>query len=83
MNAFYETETIKITSGKSAEKIEGMIAVDDVVYPSDSERAGEIIVEAGHKISKEVAETICTSGVKSIEAMDCAEDSVDLQLVDR
>ena len=44
--------------------------MDDVVYPSDSERAGEIIVEAGHKITKEVAETICTAGVKSIEAMD-------------
>lgn len=69
LNAFYETETVKITSGKSAATIEGMIAVDDVVYPSGHERAGEIIVEAGHKILKEVSETICTAGVKSVDAM--------------
>ena len=70
LNAFYKTETIKISSGKSVSKIEGKIAVDDVVYPSTSERAGEIIVEASHRITKEVAETICTAGVKSIEAME-------------
>ncbi len=70
LNAFYETGTVKLSGGRSAAKIEGMIAVDDVVYPSDSERAGEIIVEAGHRITKDVSETICTAGVKSIEAMD-------------
>ena len=74
LNAFYETGTVKLSGGRSAAKIEGMIAVDDVVYPSDSERAGEIIVEAGHRITKDVSETICTAGVKSIEAMDCSED---------
>ena len=51
-------------------KAEGRIAVDDIVYPSTSDRAGEIIFEAGHKISKNVAETICSSGVKSIEMME-------------
>ncbi|TWU49402.1 DNA-directed RNA polymerase subunit beta [Rubripirellula reticaptiva] len=70
LNAFYETGTIKITGSTKPEAIEGKIAVDDVVYPVDTDRSGEIIVEAGHKISKEVAETICTSGVKSIDAMD-------------
>ncbi|MDE0865863.1 MAG: DNA-directed RNA polymerase subunit beta [Rubripirellula sp.] len=70
LNAFYETETLKISGGRSAAKIEGKIAVDDVVYPSSSERAGEIIVEAGHRITKDVSETICTAAVKSIEAME-------------
>jgi len=70
LSAFYETMTIKISSGKSAAKIEGKIAVDDVIYPSDSDRAGEIIVEAGYKITKEVAETICTAGVKSVDCME-------------
>jgi DNA-directed RNA polymerase subunit beta len=70
LNAFYKTGTLKISGGRSAAKIEGKIAVDDVVYPSSSERAGEIIVEAGHRITKEVSETICTAGVKSIEAME-------------
>ena len=37
--------------------------------PADSDRAGEIIVEAGQKITKNAAETICTSGVKKVEVM--------------
>ncbi|MEM9586484.1 MAG: DNA-directed RNA polymerase subunit beta, partial [Planctomycetota bacterium] len=70
LNAFYETRTIKLKGAPSAAEIEGKIAVDDVVYPSGSDRAGEIIVEAGYKISKDLSETICTAGVKSIEAME-------------
>ncbi|MEO1526874.1 MAG: DNA-directed RNA polymerase subunit beta [Planctomycetota bacterium] len=70
LQAFYPTRTEKLSSVKSAPKIEGKIAVDDVVYPSGSERAGEIIIEAAHRITKEIAETICTAGVKSIQCMD-------------
>ena len=69
IRAFYETQALKVVDGRSAAKLEGKIAVDDVVYPSNSDRAGEIIVEAGHKITKNVAETICTSGVKKCEVM--------------
>src|SRR6187200_2451756 len=61
LRAFYETTIEKISDGRSVAKIEGKIAVDDVVYPAGSDRAGEIIVEAGHKISKTAAETICSS----------------------
>lgn len=68
--AFYDTDSIKISSARSASKIEGKIAVDDVVYPSGHERAGEIIVEAGHKITKEIAETICAAKVKKVDAME-------------
>ena len=68
--AFYEKTNIKIAGGKSAASLEGKISVDDVVYPSKSERAGEILIEAGHRISKDVAEAICTSGVKSIDVID-------------
>src|SRR6056297_2779127 len=68
--AFYETQTYKIKSGSDASKIENKICVDDVVYPSGHERAGEIIVEPGHKISTELAETICAAGVTSIVAME-------------
>src|SRR6056297_1463957 len=70
LNAFYETSEVKIVDSGTAAKLEGKIAVDDVVYPSGTDRAGEIIVEAGHKITKEVAETICTAGVTSVDAMD-------------
>src|SRR5688572_20874534 len=50
LRAFYETGSEKIVDGRSVTKIDGKIAVDDIVYPSESERAGEIIVEAGQKI---------------------------------
>ena len=40
------TTTEKIVDGRSVGKIEGKIAVDDIVYPAGSEKAGEIILEA-------------------------------------
>ncbi|MEM8911848.1 MAG: DNA-directed RNA polymerase subunit beta [Planctomycetota bacterium] len=70
LNAFYETGEIKIKKADDASKIENKIAVDDIVYPSGHDRAGEIIVEAGHKITNDTAEQIVTAGVKSIQAMD-------------
>src|SRR5690606_8759700 len=42
----------------------------NIVYPVGSDRAGEIILEAGQRITKNVAEVICTSGVKAVEVMD-------------
>jgi DNA-directed RNA polymerase subunit beta len=69
LNAFYETRTEKISDGRSVKKIEDCIAVDDVVYPSGHEQAGEILIEAGQKISKAIAESICTSGVTEMDVM--------------
>jgi DNA-directed RNA polymerase subunit beta len=70
LRAFYETTIETITDGKSVSKIEGKIAIDDIVYPSSSDRPGEIIVDAGAKISKNAAELICTSGIKQVEVME-------------
>jgi DNA-directed RNA polymerase subunit beta len=69
LRAFYESSVEKIVDGRSVGKIEGKIAVEDVVYPASSERAGEIILESGHKINKNVAEQICTSGIDKVEVM--------------
>ena len=69
IRAFYETTVESIVDGRSVSKIEGKIAVDDVVYPPSSERVGELIVEAGQKITKTAAETICTSGISQVEVM--------------
>ena len=69
LRAFYETQTLKVVDGRSVNKLDGKISVDDVVYPSTSDRAGELIVEAGHKITKNIAETICSAGVKKCEVM--------------
>jgi len=70
LRTFYEVAKQKVVDGRSAAKIEGKVAVDDVVYPVGSERAGEIIIEAGQRISKNIADIICASGVKSIEVME-------------
>ncbi len=69
LKAFYKTSTEKIVDGRSVTKIEGKLTVVDVIYPADSPRAGEVIVECGQKITKNLAETICTSGLKSVEVM--------------
>ena len=69
IRTFYETSSESIHDGRSVSKIEGKIAVDDIVYPAKSDRAGEIIVEAGKKVTKNAAETICTSGLKRVEVM--------------
>ncbi|MBX7165292.1 MAG: DNA-directed RNA polymerase subunit beta [Pirellulales bacterium] len=67
LRAFFNSTTEKIVDGRSVSKIEGKYAVDDVVYPASSQNAGEIIVEAGNKITKNAAELICTSGLTSVE----------------
>ena len=58
IRCFYQTETVKVVDGRSVGKIENKIAVTDVVYPVSSDRAGEIMVESGQKITKNVAELI-------------------------
>jgi DNA-directed RNA polymerase subunit beta len=73
VRAFYSTNVVTITDGRCAAKIEGKIAVDDVVYPTSSERAGEILVEAGQKITNNVAELICTSGVTEVEVAEASK----------
>jgi len=69
IKSFYKTTVQKVVDGRSASKIEGKIAVDDIVYPAKSDRAGEVIVESGHKISKNATETICSSGLSSVQVM--------------
>ena len=69
IRAFYETSVETIVDGRSVSKIEGKVAVDDVVYPSSSERAGEVLVEAGQRITKNAAELIATAGVGEVEVM--------------
>jgi DNA-directed RNA polymerase subunit beta len=74
LRCFYETSVEKVVDGRSAAKIEGKIAVTDVVYPAGSEKAGEIILEAGQKVTKNAAELICTSGLHSVEVVPDQKD---------
>ncbi len=69
MRVFYETEKVKVTDSRGVAKIEGKMTVGDVIYPASSERAGEVILEGGQKITKNAAELICTAGLTEIEVM--------------
>ena len=69
LRAFYETAKVKIVDRRSATKLEGKYAVDDILYPAGSDRAGEVIIDAGKQIPSDAAEIICTAGVKSCEVM--------------
>src|SRR3954465_1759082 len=70
LRTFYETIKQKISDGRSAAKVEGKIAIGDIVYPVGSDRAGEILVESGQRITKSQAEAICNSGLKLVEVME-------------
>lgn len=74
LRTFFPTTVEKIVDGRSVAKIEGKIAVGDVVYPAKSDRAGEIILESHQKITKNVAEIICTSGLDHVEVMNDQKD---------
>ena len=69
IRAFYESSSESIHDGRSVSKIEGKVAVDDIVYPAKSDRAGEIIIEAGQTITKNAAEIVCTSGLRKVEVI--------------
>jgi DNA-directed RNA polymerase subunit beta len=71
---FYPSSNETIHDGRSASKIEGKIAVNDIVYPANSDRAGEVILEAGQRVTKNAAELICTSGLHSVEVMADVKD---------
>jgi DNA-directed RNA polymerase subunit beta len=70
LKLFYKTSVEKVVGARSVAKFEGKIAVDDIVYPRGTDRAGEIIVDAGCVITHDQAELIVTSGLKSVEVMD-------------
>jgi len=76
LKTFYDTSEETVKDGRSVNKIEGKIAVDDIAYPGSSDRAGEIILEAGQKITRNAAELICTSGIDSIEVMEATKSNL-------
>jgi DNA-directed RNA polymerase subunit beta len=76
LRAFFETTTEKVVDGRSVAKIEGKIAVDDIVYPPSSDRSGELIVEAGQRVTKNAAEVICTAGLSKVEVMSPPKSSL-------
>jgi DNA-directed RNA polymerase subunit beta len=69
LKLFNKTKVEKVAGSRSVSKLEGKTAADDIVYPKSSDRAGEILVEAGCTITRDQSELICTSGLKAVEVM--------------
>ncbi|MDO7681162.1 MAG: DNA-directed RNA polymerase subunit beta [Pirellulales bacterium] len=69
LKLFNKTKVEKVAGSRSISKLEGKTAADDIVYPKSSDRAGEIIVEAGCTITRDQSELICSSGLKAVELM--------------
>ena len=69
LKLFNKTKVEKVAGSRSVSKLEGKTAADDIVYPKSSDRAGEIIVEAGCTITRDQTELICSSGLKAVELM--------------
>ena len=69
LKLFNKTKVEKVAGSRSVSKLEGKVAADDIVYPKGSDRAGEILVEAGCTITRDKSELICTSGLKAVEVM--------------
>ncbi len=69
LKLFNKTKIEKVAGSRSVSKLEGKTAADDIVYPKSSDRAGEIIVEAGCTITRDQSELICSSGLKAVELM--------------
>jgi len=69
LKLFNKTTVEKVAGGRSVAKLEGKVAADDIIYPKGSDRAGEVIVEAGGTITRDKSELICTSGLKAVELL--------------
>ncbi|HUQ68711.1 MAG TPA: DNA-directed RNA polymerase subunit beta, partial [Planctomycetaceae bacterium] len=78
---FYSTVTVKLGKEAAIEALAGKTAADDIIYPPGTEKCGEIIVEAGHPITRPLAEEINASKLKSAEIIESVEDRLCLDSI--
>ncbi len=79
LRLFYETEQIKINSKVAAESLIERYSVDDIVFPQNHERSGEILCDAGAQLTEEMAEQLLASGIKSVELVTGVTDPLILK----
>jgi DNA-directed RNA polymerase subunit beta len=75
LSAFYETETVKTGTNKSAANLEGKVACGDVVDPT----TGEVLIDSGVTISKTQAQILGDADIGSIKVLKEARDPLVLQ----
>ena len=73
--AFHEHETVKTSDPKAVLKLEGKIALGDIVDPN----TGEVLLESGSTISKTAAQILVDAKLGSIEILMDAKDPLVLQ----
>jgi DNA-directed RNA polymerase subunit beta len=69
LQAFYPTETVKLTPANRP-KIEGALAVGDVIDPE----TGEVYLESGEALTKEVLDKVYASTMKEIAVITKVKD---------
>ena len=79
LRLFYETEQVKINAKVAAESLIERYSVDDIVFPQNHERSGEILCDAGAQLTEEMAEQLLASGIKSVELVTGVTDPLILK----
>jgi DNA-directed RNA polymerase subunit beta len=72
IQAFYgdQTQSVKIeASKKTVPLLTGKITLSDIVYPKSHEKAGEVILESCGTITEDIAQEICTAGIKKVDVL--------------
>src|SRR5262249_37301582 len=73
LKAFYPTETVKLTPANRA-RIEGALAVGDVIDPE----SGEVYLESGEPLTKEVVDKIYATGMKEVMGLSRVKEPLTL-----
>jgi DNA-directed RNA polymerase subunit beta len=71
LQAFYPTDTVKLNANNRA-KIEGALAVGDVIDPE----TGEVYLESGEAFSKEKVDQLLTTPIKELQILSKAKDTL-------
>jgi DNA-directed RNA polymerase subunit beta len=78
LRLFYETEAVKFSEGTAASKLRDQISADTVSIGDEEDRT---IVEAGERITDELAHQLVTAGVRSIHVIKEIDDPLVLNTV--
>ena len=76
VDLFFDIGTLKVGDDGFVQEVTGKHAADDIIYPVDNSRAGEIMVECGHVVTEAVAQEIVESGLAEVEVIQNSTDSL-------
>jgi DNA-directed RNA polymerase subunit beta len=74
LRLFYDVENVRVPKPDEADKIVGRFAVENIVFPIGHDRCGEIIVEAGHRITPTAVEEMDSAKIKKIDTIAAEAD---------